>query len=99
MQTEFAQLITEKFGFEVHIPEYMEELVLEPGQDFQPLVDMAVARPRVDWDFLLADSEKLYAELRLRVKQVENRPWVDQAELRDRLLDINRNIVELVSEM
>jgi metallo-beta-lactamase family protein len=53
----------------------------------------------VDWDFLLADSAKLYAELRLRVKAVESRPWVDQAELRDRLLDINRTIVELVSEM
>ena len=60
---------------------------------------MSLARPRVDWDFLLADSEKLYGELKARIKDVEDRPWVDQAELRDKLLDINRNIVELVSEM
>lgn len=99
VQKEFGALITEKFGFEVHIPEYMEELELEPGVELQPVVDMDIARPRVDWDFLLADSEKLYAELRERVKSVENRPWVDQSELRDRLLDINRNIVALVSEM
>lgn len=99
VQKEFGELIHEKFGFEVHIPEYMEELELEPGAELHPVVDMAVARPRVDWDFLLRDSESLYAELKARVKDVENRPWVDQADLRDKLLDINRSIVELVSEM
>ena len=99
VQKEFGALITERFGFEVHIPEYMEELELEPGVELHPVVDMEIARPSVDWEFLLADSEKLYEELRKRVRTVEKRPWVDQAELRDRLLDINRNIVELVSEM
>ncbi|QJB57862.1 MBL fold metallo-hydrolase [Pseudodesulfovibrio sp. zrk46] len=99
VQKEFGDLITDRFGFEVHIPEYMEELELEPGVELQPVVDMAVARPHVDWEFLLRDSENLYEELRKRIKDVENRPWVDQADLRDKLLDINRNIVELVSEM
>jgi metallo-beta-lactamase family protein len=99
VQKEFAELITRKFGFEVHIPEYMEELELAPGQELQPVVDMAVARPHVDWDFLLRDSYNLYEELKKRVKDVENRPWVDQADLRDRLLDVNRSIVELISEM
>lgn len=99
VQKEFGQLITDRFGFEVHIPEYMEELELEPGEALEPVVDMAVARPRVDWEFLLKDSESLYGELKKRVKDVENRPWVDQADLRDRLLDVNRSIVELISEM
>lgn len=99
VQKEFGDLITERFGFEVHIPEYMEELELEPGIEFKPVVDMAVARPRVDWVFLLQDSENLYAELKKRIEDVERRPWVDQVDLRDRLLDINRSIVELVSEM
>lgn len=99
VQKDFAALISERFGFEVHIPEYMEELELAPGRGFEPVVDMSVARPSVDWDFLLADSENLYTELRRRIKDVERRPWVDQSELRDKLLDINRSIVELVSEM
>jgi len=99
VQKEFGALITEKYGFEVHIPEYMEELELEPGLELAPVIDMAVARPRVDWDFLLRDSETLYAELKQRVADVENRPWVDQADLRDKLLDVNRNLVELISEM
>jgi metallo-beta-lactamase family protein len=99
VQKDFSELITQKFGFEVHIPEYMEELELEPGEALHPVVDMAVARPSVDWDFLLRDSENLYVELKNRVKDVENRPWVDQADLRDKLLDVNRNIIELISEM
>jgi len=99
VQDEFAKLIKNEFGFEVHIPEYMEELELEPGVEFEPVVDMDVARPRVDWEFLLKDSESLYSELRQRVKDVENRPWVDQVELRDKLLDVNREIVALISEM
>lgn len=99
VQKEFAAHITERFGFEVHIPEYMEELELEPGREMEAVVDMAVARPRVDWEFLLRDSEHLYEELRQRIKDVKNRPWVDQADLRDRLLDVNRGLVELISEM
>jgi len=99
VQKEFGKLIEERFGLEVHIPEYMEELELEPGRELAPVVDMAVARPRVDWNFLLQDSESLYKELRARVKDVENRPWVDQADLRDKLLDVNRHIIELISEM
>lgn len=99
VQQEFAKVIKERFGFEVHIPEYMEVLELEPGKELEPKVDLEVARPRVDWGFLLGDSENLYGELKRRVADVERRPWVDQAELRDKLLDINRKIVELVSEM
>ncbi|SOB57777.1 Beta-lactamase domain protein [Pseudodesulfovibrio profundus] len=99
VQKEFGDLITSRFGFEVHIPEYMEELELEPGVEHAPVIDMEVARPRVDWEYLLKDSESLYDELRQRVKDVENRPWVDQVELRDKLLDVNREIIALISEM
>ncbi|MFH1914103.1 MAG: MBL fold metallo-hydrolase [Pseudomonadota bacterium] len=99
VQKEFGDLIDQRYGFEVHIPEYMEVLELAPGHEMAGVVDMAVARPRVDWEFLLRDSENLYEELRKRAKDVKNRPWVDQVDLRDRLLDVNRNLVELISEM
>ncbi|QGY41306.1 MBL fold metallo-hydrolase [Pseudodesulfovibrio cashew] len=99
VQKQFAALITERFGFEVHIPEYMEELELEPGEALAPVVDMDVARPPVDWAFLLKDSESLYTELKARIRDVSKKPWVDQVELRDRLLNVNREIVALISEM
>ncbi len=99
VQKAFAELLTREFGFEVHIPEYMEELGLEPGKELAPMVDMAVARPRVDWDFLLHDSDKLFEELKVRIKSIQDRAWVDQVEARDRLLDLNRSLSELISEL
>ena len=51
------------------------------------------------WEFLLQDSERLYAEFRKRVEQVQTRTWTDQTELRDRVLDVNRRMVELISEL
>lgn len=99
VQKEFAALITERYGFEVHIPEYMEELELEAGKEFAPVVDMDMARPRVDWEFLLQDTEGLVAELRSRLDNMRTKPWVDQVEARDQLLDLNRSMSRFVSEL
>lgn len=96
-QQALAKLIREKLGFEVHVPAYLEDLNLEPGRKMVPVVDVERAQPRVDWDFLLQDSEGLYAELKRRLGDLKARPWVDQTELRDRLLDVNRHLVELIS--
>lgn len=98
-QDAFAEVIRERFGFDIHIPEYMEELILEPGREMTPVVDAAAARPRVDWDFLVADSEKLFEEFRKRLEDVKERPWPEQTDVRDRLMEINRAMVELISEM
>ena len=99
-QENLAGIIRERFQLTVHIPEYMEELELEPGGgEMAASVDEERAYPRVDWDFLLQDSEKLYAELRKRIEDVKQRPWVEQTEVRDRLLDVNRNLVEFISDI
>ncbi|WP_018125436.1 MBL fold metallo-hydrolase RNA specificity domain-containing protein [Desulfovibrio oxyclinae] len=98
-QDAFAEVIRERFGFDIHIPEYMEELILEPGREMTPVVDAAVARPRVDWEFLVADSEKLFEEFRKRLDDVKERPWPEQTDVRDRLMEVNRAMVELISEM
>ncbi|HBE93919.1 MAG TPA: MBL fold hydrolase [Desulfovibrio sp.] len=98
-QERLAALIRETLHLEPHIPAYREELTLEPGQAMQPVVDADKAAPRIDWEFLLQDSERLYAEFRKRVEQVQTRTWTDQTELRDRVLDVNRRMVELISEL
>lgn len=99
VQKEFAALIRDRFGFEVHIPEYMEELELEPGGKLHPVVDMDRARPGVDWEFLLKDTEGLLAELKQRIPAVRERTWVDQVEARDRLLDVNKALAGFISEI
>jgi metallo-beta-lactamase family protein len=92
-------IIHDQLGMEVHVPAYLEELTLEPGKVMVPVVDEAKAAPRIDWDFLLADSKALYTEFEKRMEQARNKPWVQQTELRDRFLDLNRKVVELISEL
>lgn len=92
-------IIHDKLGMEVHVPAYLEELTLAPGKGMVPVVDEAKAEPRIDWDFLLADAEHLHAEFRKRMALAKDKPWVAQTELRDRLLDVNRKVLELISEL
>ena len=92
-------LIKERLGLDVHVPTYQEELTLEPGKVMVPVVDVDKAIPRIDWDFLLTDSRTLYAEFQRRMELVKEKPWVAQTEIRDRFLDLNRKIVELITEL
>lgn len=98
-QEGLAELVRQELGVEAHIAAYREELILEPGLAMRPVVDVEKAAPRIDWEFLLQDSERLYAEFRKRVEQVRQRSWTDQTELRDRVMDVNRRMVELISEL
>jgi metallo-beta-lactamase family protein len=98
-QKTLAQLIKKEFGFKVHIPEYKEELMLKPGKEMLPIIDEAIAHPKVDWEFLIKDSENLFIEFRQRLDKIKAQPYVNQSDLREKLLDINRQIIELISEM
>lgn len=98
-QKALALLIKQELGYKVHIPEYKEELMLKPGREMLPIIDDAVAHPKVDWEFLINDSERMVTELKARLEKIKVQPFVDQVDLRDRLLEINRQIIELISEM
>lgn len=98
-QKVLAQLIKKELGYKIHIPEYKEELILSPGKEMLPIIDDAAAHPRLDWEFLLKDSEKLFVEFRERLDKIKAQPYVSQAELREKLLEINRQIIELISEL
>ncbi len=98
-QEKLAKLIRQEIGVEPHVAAYLEELTLEPGQRMVPVLDEARAQPRIDWDYLLEDSERLYAEFRKRMESVRQRPWTEQTEFRDRVMSINRHMVELISEL
>ncbi len=92
-------IVHDQLGMEVHIPTYLEELTLEPGKVMVPVVDEAKAAPRIDWDFLMADNKHLFEEFQKRIEQAKSKPWVAQTEIRDRFLDLNRKMVELISEL
>ncbi|MEF2144440.1 MAG: MBL fold metallo-hydrolase [Desulfovibrionaceae bacterium] len=98
-QQALAEILRAEYKLDVHIPDYLEEVTLEPGRVVETVLHEERARPSVDWDFLLQDSGKLYEEMQKRVERLKEKSWVDQTEIRDRLLTVNRMLVELISEM
>ena len=92
-------LIKERFGFTVHTPEYLEECTLKAGAATAMVQHTERAMPRVDWSFILSDTETKFGLLKQRLDKVSERPWVDQVELRDRLLEVNKDIMELISQV
>lgn len=95
-----ADLIREKYGLRVHIPAYLEELALEPGQAAEiHTAPVQISQPRIDWEYLLAEQEAKIGELRVRIQGVRQRPWVDQVDVRDRLLEIQSDLSSLISEL
>jgi metallo-beta-lactamase family protein len=97
-QQVLAELIRKRLGCEVCIPDYLEEITLELGEKLQRVELPEKAASRIDWAFLLQDLEAKLAQLRSRTTKLEAREWTEQAELRDRLLELNRDLSEIVSE-
>lgn len=95
----FAGLIHQRLGFTVHVPEYLEEMTLEPGQAPAIAVHPDKAAPRIDWDFLLGETEGLLGRFRQRLDAVQAKDWAEQAELRDRLGRLNQELTKLASEL
>jgi metallo-beta-lactamase family protein len=97
-QQALADLIRQRFKLKVLIPDYLEEVSLklgeEPGRKEYP----ERAAPRIDWANLLGDLGTKMTQLRGKAKSLEAKTWVEQTELRDRLLELNRAVSELISE-
>jgi metallo-beta-lactamase family protein len=98
-QRELASLIESRFGLPVAIPDYLEEITLEAGRELARVAHPDKAAPRIDWGFLIADMENRFAQLRERRELLEAKGWVEQTELRDRLLDANRSVAGILSEI
>jgi metallo-beta-lactamase family protein len=98
-QQELARLIQSRFRIDAAIPDYLEEVTLAPGRELARVEYPEKAAPRIDWGFLIADMETRLAQLRERRGEVEKKAWVEQTELRDRLLEVNRSLTGIISEM
>jgi len=98
-QQELAGLISRRFGLSVAIPDYLEEVTLVAGREPARIEYPEKAAPRIDWAFLIADMEARLAQLKERRGRVEAKAWMEQTELRDRLLEVNRSIAGIVSEI
>lgn len=98
-QQVLAGLVREKFGFEVSIPDYLEESTLKPGEILERVAYPEKAAPRIDFDYLFDEMDARLAQIRDRQAKLKDRAWVEQTEIRDRLLELNRHLTELISQI
>ncbi len=98
-QKVLAERIEQRFGYDVSIPDYLEEITLVPGKVALSLPHPEKTAPVIDWDFLLSGLENRLARLRERQDRIQAKTWPDQTDLRDRLLEAERQLTSLVSEL
>ena len=93
-------LVKERFGIVPVIPEYLEEITIQPGTVpavHQPRPE--VSKPRVDWKFLIQEMDQRMAQLRERLAHAEELPWEEQIEIRDRLAEIEHDLFVFLSHI
>ena len=100
-QQELSTLIQQKLAVEVFIPEYLEETTLEMDGKLvlESLPVIPVAAKRVDWDLLLSDTEGKMALLRKKLEEVSTRSWEEQVDARDRIVELNSELLTLLSQL
>lgn len=97
-QEVLAGLLRERYQLAVQMPDYLGELLLTPGKAPQVQQDAERARPRVNWQVLLGDSESKLAEIRKQLAAIQELSWEEQVELRDALLEVNARLLGLLSQ-
>jgi len=98
-QDVFADLIRKRYGLTVRIPDYLEEYALKPGVEPKVTLDVERAHPSIDWNYILKDTGGKFEELAKRLGQIEQKPWTDQTDIRQRVLELNKDLMEILSEI
>lgn len=98
-QQVLADMIRKRFGFKVLIPEYLEESTLETGRVLKRVEYPEKAAPRINWNYILEDMEARFTRIKEHREKLESKPWVEQTDLRDRLLELNRILTEINAEI
>ena len=94
-----ANLLRSRFQVAVNVPAYLEEVTLAPGKKPVVQIDTRLAPKKVNWTFLLAETEGKLAQLRASLADVHNRPWADQVEIQEQILDLNKRFMHVISNL
>ena len=100
-QSIFAEAIKQKWGLKALIPALLEDIAIEPGTGTVELLPTPEsARPRkVNWKPVQQELETRMAQLRELLDNMDSLPWETQTELRSRLLEINSDLLTLLSDV
>ncbi|MDD5171269.1 MAG: MBL fold metallo-hydrolase, partial [Syntrophales bacterium] len=77
-QQVLANLIQEKFGFHVLIPDYLEECTLKSGEALKRVASPEKAAPKIDWAYLFGEMDARLVQIRERRTKLESHTWVEQ---------------------
>jgi metallo-beta-lactamase family protein len=94
-----ADLIRERFKFQVFIPDYLEEVTLKPGAELKRVAYPEKAAPRIDWAYIFGELDAKMAQLQARRGQLEAKTWVEQTDIREKILELNRDMMAAISEI
>ena len=98
-QQVLADLIRGRFKFQVFIPDYLEEVTLKPGAELKSVAYPEKAAPRIDWVYIFSELDAKMAQLQARRGQLEAKTWVEQTDIREKILELNRDMMEAISEI
>lgn len=98
-QRTLGRLIEERFGLQVSIPSYLEEMTLEPGAAPHMLVTARPSQPHVNWSFLLEETTAKLDQLKRRLSDAEKLPWEEQVDIRDRILELNKEFLSVLAQL
>ncbi len=94
-----AELIKERFGHEVHIPDYLEECELKADRIYETISKVQSESFKVNWDYVLNQLENQVSELRDNQSHIGSMSWSDQVELRDEVLEAGTVLSRLLSSV
>lgn len=99
-QQTLAERIKSRFQVPVSVPAYLEEMELHGG--IVPQVTPAnegKSQPRVDWDFIMSTTENNMSQLRTRLQNARQLSWNDQVGIRDRMLELNKELLSVLCSL
>ena len=85
---------------------FRKETRITPSKFFDALHTPEVvvtAQPKsyahVDWDLLLEETEGKLSKLRTRLEKAGERPWDEQVDIRDRILELNKELLSVLTQL
>lgn len=94
-QKHLASLIKDKFGINVGIPEYQEEIFIRPGVRPQEIKQPQLQAPPVDFSALLSDLTAQLNGLKATVEKLQTLPASRQRQIADLLRQATSKIHEI----
>jgi metallo-beta-lactamase family protein len=98
-QEKLAALIKEKYGFAVDIPEYLEEIQLQPNARFTAIKQTESPKPPAFLGSALDELKAKIDYINSRKQNIQHLSSAEQAEILELLKDMNRNFNEIKSHL